>query len=379
MNTSLHSGSELPSFDLSPFMVDEGCVIGCSPTAAQIAMAKELDTALKTSGFLFLKKFGLDEAEVSKAFAVTKKLFAESNPRKSFAAYNAEKNMGYKTLGADVANHARPADLRESFALRSRRVVENDLKGTPEDMAEALDILWDRLEHAAFRFMLACGLALQLPNQDIDFFSRAHSKMSETCLTLVHYPPCDFVPDVSNGHGNSHGALRVGEHADFGMFTFLLLEESAPGLQVRKGVAGAASDQWGVRPEAEGAVPGCSGVTGTVSADSGGWTDVQGQGGTTAIVNVGAVMARWTNDRWPATVHRVIVPSKEDAACHRYSIPFFVQPDAEAMIQAHPAMLKDGGKPHYAPISARDHLQMKLEELVNKAANRRSDAKIGGS
>lgn len=319
-------------------------MIGACPTDAQLAFAEELDEALKENGFLYLDQLGLTSAELSTAFGAAKSLF-EVSPG-ALAAYDLDKNIGHKALGTDVANHARPADLKESFALRSHRVIENDLRGAPASTAEALQALWDRLEKAAFRFMWACSLALRLPAKDLGFFERAHAKMFSTCMTLNHYPPCKFEPDVSDGHGGL-GAIRIGEHADFGLFTFLLLEHASQGLQVKKAALGAASDQY-VR----------------ISGASDGWVDAPGREAS-VVVNVGAAMARWTHDRWRATAHRVIVPDASEAERHRYSIPFFVQPDPDAIIQTHESFLRKGEEPRYAAMSGKDHLQMKLAELVN--------------
>jgi len=336
--------SNLPVLDFSPFMVEEGCVVGSCPTDAQLAFAEQLDGVLKEHGFLYLDQLGLTSEELSTAFAAAKSLF-EVRPG-ALAAYDLEKNIGHTAFRADVANHARPADLKESFSPRSHRVIENDLRGAPVGTAAALRALWERLEKAAFRFMRACSLALKLPPEDLDFFVRAHAEMFSTCMRLNHYPPCKFEPHVSDGHGGL-GAIRIGEHTDFGLFTFLLLEGASPGLQVKKAALGAASDQCG-----------------SISGPSDGWVDAPGRG-TSVIVNVGAAMARWTNDRWRATAHRVIVPDDGEASCHRYSIPFFVQPDPDAVIETHRSFLLKGEEPRYAAMSAKDHLQMKLAELLN--------------
>ena len=58
-------------------------------------------------------------------------------------------------------------------------------------------------------------------------------------------------------------------------------------------------------------------------------------------VNVGDVMQIWSNDRYPAALHRVKAnPSRE-----RYSIPFFFFPQYDAVI----APLTAGQPPRYRP------------------------------
>lgn len=45
-------------------------------------------------------------------------------------------------------------------------------------------------------------------------------------------------------------------------------------------------------------------------------------------------MARWTNDRWGSTLHRVVVPTDNTEA--RTSIAFFHQPTYDALIECIP-------------------------------------------
>ena len=81
-----------------------------------------------------------------------------------------------------------------------------------------------------------------------------------------------------------------------------------------------------------------------------------------AIVNTGALMARWTNDTWCATAHRVIVPDAASAAMHRYSIACFIDPDAKAPVAVDPRFVPAGGEPKYAPTTGLEYLLMKLKE-----------------
>ena len=73
-----------------------------------------------------------------------------------------------------------------------------------------------------------------------------------TCRFL-HYPPCE--PPNYSGVLKKE-AIRVGEHTDFGAFTFLLLGQGAEGLQMKPsegsevgGAAGGEEGGWlGVPP-----------------------------------------------------------------------------------------------------------------------------------
>jgi isopenicillin N synthase-like dioxygenase len=82
-------------------------------------------------------------------------------------------------------------------------------------------------------------------------------------MTAFYYPPLSKAPAL--------GQLRGGAHTDFGSITFVYAHPSAAGLQVWTG-----SD----------------------------WADVPLVPGT-LVVNIGDLMAQWTNNRCVSTLHRV--------------------------------------------------------------------------
>jgi isopenicillin N synthase-like dioxygenase len=78
----------------------------------------------------------------------------------------------------------------------------------------------------------------------------------------------------------------------------------------------------------------------------------------TFIVNIGDLMARWTDDRWVSTLHRVVNPPQEKAHdSRRLSLVFFHQPNYDAVIrQIRP------GAPKYEPITSGDYLRMRIAQ-----------------
>lgn len=226
--------------------------------------------------------------------------------------------------------------MKESFNVKSPAIYGNDFSGCPDDFKSAALSVWDKAMVAADRYALAAALALGL---EADFFtSKLKLKDMVTCRFL-HYPPCDYSPGAAQGHGS----VRIGEHTDFGLFTFLFIEGRGEGLEVKRVEAG----------EVGGAAGG--------EHDSA-WKAINGIGGCTFLVNTGALFSRWTNDTWRATAHRVVVPSAEVAAVHRYSIAIFVDPDADEEVKV------DGrfGDAKYPPCTSREYIGMKLEEANQK-------------
>jgi isopenicillin N synthase-like dioxygenase len=127
------------------------------------------------------------------------------------------------------------------------------------------------------------------------------------------------------------GQLRLGAHTDYGSLTLLYQDETPGGLQVhRDGV-------WRDAP----IVPG------------------------TFVVNIGDLMSRWTNDRWVSTLHRVQNPAQGRWDVPRLSIPYFHQPNYDAVIEAIPTCVAPGEQATYPPITSGDNLTYKTRSTLD--------------
>lgn len=92
----------------------------------------------------------------------------------------------------------------------------------------------------------------------------------------------------------------------------------------------------------------------------GSWREVQPIPGT-LVINLGDMMARWTNDRWRSTLHRVVNPSDADAAMsRRQSIAYFCHPNYDAEIACLAGCASDDDPPRYPPILAGEHMRQKM-------------------
>jgi isopenicillin N synthase-like dioxygenase len=117
------------------------------------------------------------------------------------------------------------------------------------------------------------------------------------------------------------GQIRAGAHSDYGSLTLLATEDKPGGLQV------------------------CNA--------QGAWVDVPIVPGT-FIVNIGDLMARWTNDTWVSTLHRVVNPPPDaDGDTRRLSLVFFHNPNHDAEI----ASLVPDCPARYPPTTSGAHLR----------------------
>jgi isopenicillin N synthase-like dioxygenase len=152
---------------------------------------------------------------------------------------------------------------------------------------DELLVLADRLM-VAFAMSLnsdAAGSNISVPTDY--FLTRTRNPMCT--LRLLHYPP-------SLSKSNSGGGC--GAHTDYGLFT-ILFQDHIGGLQVRN---------HGRR-----------------------WIDAKPLRGS-FVINVGDMLSHWTQGIYASTVHRVISPAS-GSGYHRYSVPFFFNPDPEAVVE----------------------------------------------
>ena len=89
-------------------------------------------------------------------------------------------------------------------------------------------------------------------------------------------------------------------------------------------------------------------------AADGGWIDVPPEEGTLAV-NFGKLLEMWTGGRIRATEHRVIGRGEE-----RYSIPFFYDARADALIEPLPLP----GAPRFTPFYFGDYLWSTMTKFV---------------
>jgi isopenicillin N synthase-like dioxygenase len=87
----------------------------------------------------------------------------------------------------------------------------------------------------------------------------------------------------------------------------------------------------------------------------GGWHPVLPTGGA-LLVNVGDALARWTNDQWMSTTHRVVPPRAGGEPVGRRSAAFFHDGNVDAVIECLPSCVSAQLPARYGPVTVGEHL-----------------------
>ena len=273
-------------------------------------LARSIDDALCGAGFFAITGHGVPAAVTAGAFDAGHRFFAlEESAKRRWHVEQSRHKRGFDPIGWQSLDPAQPPDVKESFYLGVEAIAPNqwpDEKLVPGFRA-ACKAYSAQMETLARRLMALFERALGLPSGHFNSFMH-----QPTCTTrLLHYPPqpAQAAP----------GQIGCGAHTDWGALT-LLAQDDAGGLQVR--------------------------------LKSGDWLDVTPIPGA-LVVNVGDMTQRWTNDRWPSTLHRVI---NRHSGRDRWSIAYFFDLDAQAVIEPLPGCVGESHPARYGPITAGEHL-----------------------
>jgi isopenicillin N synthase-like dioxygenase len=303
-------------------VIDVSGLRGCA--AERRAVAKELREACTDTGFFYIKGHGTSPALTEQVIRQSRDFFALPMEQKlALTTANSRCRHGYEPLKAQTLEPGAPPDLKEGFLAgedltANHPTVLNDPVNLgpnqwPPQLPQFRAIMISYVaEMKALTKTLMHGLALSL-DLDEDYFDDFCRDPILT-LRLLHYPP-----QPPNPAPNEKGC---GAHTDWGGITALLQDE-AGGLQVRH-----ADGSWIL------ALP----MAGTF------------------VVNIGDLFARWTNNLYRSTVHRVINASGRD----RYSVPFFLDGRSDHLVSCIPTCI--GERRQFPDTTVRGH----LEEMVRR-------------
>ncbi|MEM7207563.1 MAG: 2OG-Fe(II) oxygenase family protein [Pseudomonadota bacterium] len=274
--------SEVPVIDIAPLQK----LTGADKTI------KQIEAACRDVGFFYVKNHSVSKQSLENLCIESERFFALPTHDKLRTKIDS-KMRGYLPLDYKSYEGEENAatNRQEGFWIghECERSGDDPLAGSnqwPDDrpnLKPAMTRYFVETEQLADTLMRAFALALQLPeNYFVKRFDNPNSR-----LKINHYPPQENPRDQYN--------IGVLPHTDSGGFTILWQDESG-GLEIQN-----KSGEWVGAPPIE----------------------------DTFVINLGQTMQIWTNGYFAATPHRVVNRSGGD----RYSIPLFVNPNSDALIE----------------------------------------------
>lgn len=295
--------------------------------AARQRAAEAIQNACRQTGFFYIANHRVPADLIAGQFAVAKRFF--DLPLADKMAIHMKKSpttAGYEPIGGqtldsqDKKAEKAPPDLKESyycglevapddprFARPLRPYGYNQWPELPGFRDQMLSY-YDAMSGLGAHLLRLLARSLEMPE---DWFAQFHAPASAT-LRLIKYPP-----QAKDAKFNQIGA---GAHTDWGGIT-ILAQDDVGGLEVQ-----------------------------TVD---GSWIEGKPIPGT-FVINLGDLMARWTNGVYNSNMHRV---KNNNTDRDRYSVPFFYGPYPTSTIEAIPSCVGTGQEKRFATCTAAEHMK----------------------
>ncbi len=285
-------------------IIDLGAMRG-SDQAARQALAREIAQTCADIGFFYIVNHGISAGRITEMFDAARRFFAlPPEARAEVEMSKATHYRGYiptKTMSQKPQFEASAAELKgnlyDAFQIHPEFAKDDPdvLKGKPlhwqniwpsamPDLKPLMERYFTEVSALARQMLKLFALGLDLPETGLDhFFKKALMQ-----LRIIHYPP-----QPPNDPGENMG-LRP--HTDSGAFT-ILAQDQLGGLEILP----RGHTEWIQVPPLK---------------DS-------------YVINLGEMMKVWSDGTLQATPHRVINRFGEE----RYSMPFFMTPEFDAVIK----------------------------------------------
>lgn len=315
---------EVPVIDIAPFRTG-------AAEPARDAVAGAVDSAARTVGFMQIVGHGIPAGTLDALTAAVDAFFAQDPQVKSGYRCPPGINRGYTPPRAEsLANSlglTSAADLFEAFNVGA---AASDYPGLDLPAADYPENVWPDLpgfRPAVEAWFAAAGSVARTMTR---IFGRALG-LGEEYLGQVTGHSVDVLR-MSNYRLPSAdielepGQLGMGAHTDYGIVT-VLWADPVPGLEILGG-----DGAWHPAQPAPGAL----------------------------LVNLGDALARWTNDQWISTLHRVAPPRADGVLVPRRSAAFFHDGDIDAVIAPLPTCVGSERPARYRPVTVGEHLREKL-------------------
>jgi isopenicillin N synthase-like dioxygenase len=319
------SAEHVPLLDLRTF-VDRSRAQGRASTRGneRARFVAELGAAFQRFGFISLIGHGIDATLTGPIYAAMQRLFAlPEELKRRYVLHGSGGARGFTPFGIETAKDQRDPDLKEFWHV-GRELPRDNPWGMqpnvwPSELPEfrpAALALWRALEATGNEVLSACALFLGLaPDWFADKVDHGNS-----ILRPLHYPPLA---------GTARG-VRSAAHEDINLIT-LLVGAGEPGLELRQ--------------------------------RDGSWLAVDTLPGQ-VVVNVGDMLQRLTNHVLVSTTHRVVNPPAPWCERSRYSVPFFLHPNPEFVIETLPGCVTVERPNRYPDaITADAYLKQRLKEI----------------
>ncbi len=251
-----------------------------------------IDRACADWGFFQVTGHGMPRPVIDEMFAMARAFFAQPSADKRRLLRDADNPWGF--FDKELTKNRQ--DWKEIYDYgpdagdgRGPRWPDGPLRPRFE---QAVRDCYDSSTELAMRLLAAIAANLGVAAEVLarGFEPGAHTSF----LRLNFYPryPIDDEPAAPRPFG-------VGEHTDAGALTILMQDEH-PGLEVQR------DGRWHLVHPVPGAL----------------------------TINIGDIVQVWSNDRYKAALHRVVVA---DPRHERYSMPFFLNPSYETSYEPLPA------------------------------------------
>jgi len=289
-------------------------------------IAAAIHRACRETGFFYIANHRVPQSLIDAQFAEARRFF--DLPLDVKLAIHMKKSpttagyepVGGQTLDSQDATAAKaPPDLKESFycglelqgddprACKATRGFGHNQWPPLAGFREQMLAYYAAMSDLGARLLHLLALSLEMPQ---DWFERFHAPAAAT-LRLIKYPP--------QRTGADFNQIGAGAHTDWGGIT-MLAQDDVGGLEVR-----------------------------TVGGD---WIEARPIAGT-FVINLGDLMARWTNGLYMSNMHRV---KNNHSGRDRYSIPFFYGPYPTSAIEAIPSCVDDAHPRRFASCTAAEHM-----------------------
>lgn len=362
---------QVPIVDISPFTTSNGSLV------AQRLAAQDLAKKVQINGCVGVTSHGISPELLAEAFQVTSKLFNLPYEEKMKAPHPdaPTPHRGYSGTGRERAaakteledrndakreDYAQFTDYKESYEIGSDENKVDYNIWLPDEVfpgfrAFTTKLYWELNKTAQF-ILDALILSLELTKEEAESVRALHSAHNNQ-LRLLHYPP------IEEGRMKDRYASRLGAHTDWrydaNPFYSMAPSSTANGL----GSAFTLLFQ-----DAHGGLQ-------FLDRASGDFIDAIPKEGV-LYMNIGDMFQRISNGRsspyrdgeyyddscptgaYPSALHRVVVKNPEAA---RYSIPYFVSPSSDGIIQPQASRVAKDGKQIYEPVTFMEYSEQMFQ------------------